>query len=100
MNAMEHGNHYQADRPVALRVLACDAAVAVQIHDSGGDQPLPETPVPDLQAKLVGDQSPRGWGLFLIKSLVDEMHVSSGGGQHIIELIMNLGGENHANPTL
>ena len=31
-------------------------------------------------------QTPRGWGLFLIRSMVDEMHVSSDEGHHTVEL--------------
>ena len=99
MNAMEHGNQYRAERPVELRVLACDIAVAVQITDRGSVM-IPAAPVPDLQAKLQGTQSPRGWGLFLIKSFVDAMRVSADEHQHTVELIMNLGGETNAKPTV
>jgi anti-sigma regulatory factor (Ser/Thr protein kinase) len=37
-------------------------------------------------------QSPRGWGLFLIQKLVDEMNVRNDDARHTIELIMNLQG--------
>ena len=43
---------------------------------------------PDLAAKLAGLQSPRGWGLFLIEHLVDEMHVRSTDTEHTVELIL------------
>jgi anti-sigma regulatory factor (Ser/Thr protein kinase) len=33
-------------------------------------------------------QSPRGWGLFLIKNLVDEMQVTSDETHHTVELIL------------
>ena len=36
MNAMEHGNNYQADLPVSIRVLASESAVSAQITDHGG----------------------------------------------------------------
>jgi serine phosphatase RsbU (regulator of sigma subunit)/anti-sigma regulatory factor (Ser/Thr protein kinase) len=96
MNAMEHGNSYQADVPVALEVCASQDAVHVRITDRGGGQAIPETDAPDLEAKLAGLQTPRGWGLFLIKNLVDEMRVTSDDSHHTIELIMYLGGDNHA----
>ena len=48
--------------------------------------PMPETP--DLAAKLAGEQSPRGWGLYLIQNLVDEMKISLDGQHHTIELIV------------
>jgi anti-sigma regulatory factor (Ser/Thr protein kinase) len=90
MNAMEHGNKYDANLPVEIDVLASDGAVVVRITDQGGGAPIPELEAPDLEAKLAGQQSPRGWGLFLIKNMVDEMNVSSDNTHHTIELIMNL----------
>ena len=49
--------------------------------------------MPDLKAKLKGAQSPRGWGLLLIKNMVDEMHITSDAVHHTIELVINLKGE-------
>lgn len=92
MNAMEHGNSYDADKPVQLQILRSRAALKVRITDYGGDASIPEAATPDLDAKLAGEQSPRGWGLFLIKNMVDEMHTQSDGAHHTIELIMQLEG--------
>jgi serine phosphatase RsbU (regulator of sigma subunit)/anti-sigma regulatory factor (Ser/Thr protein kinase) len=88
MNAMEHGNHYQPDLPVELMVLASDDAIAVHIRDQGGGRPLPQTVEPDLEAKLAERQTARGWGLFLIKHLVDEMRVATEPTHHTVELIV------------
>jgi len=85
MNAMEHGSEYRADRPVAIRVLTGDGAVRVQITDLGGARPDAEHEIPDLEAKLEGLQRPRGWGLFLIESMVDELRETSEGSQHTLE---------------
>ncbi|MDQ5852419.1 MAG: SpoIIE family protein phosphatase, partial [Chloroflexota bacterium] len=99
MNAMEHGNDYRPELPVSIRVLASEAAIAVHITDQGGNEPIPNPITPDLEAKLEGRQSARGWGLFLIKNLVDEMNVTSGTAQHTIELILHLEGDDHAGET-
>ena len=45
-------------------------------------------PEQGMAAKLAGEQSPRGWGLFLIRNMVDEMHVHQAENRHTIELIM------------
>lgn len=100
MNAMEHGNHYESDKPVAIQVLASKTAVAVRITDHGGDQTIPEAETPDLEAKLEGLQTPRGWGLFLIKNLVDEMRVTSDEHHHTNELIVHLPEKPHTSNTL
>ena len=88
MNAMEHGNHFQAAVPVTICVLTSAAALAVWITDQGGSQASSEPIDPNLEAKLAGLQSPRGWGLFLIEQLVDEVHVRSTGTAHTVELIL------------
>jgi serine/threonine-protein kinase RsbW len=99
MNAMEHGNHYCREVPVAIKVLASEMALAVCITDSGGNTPIPEPVSPDLEAKLDSQQTPRGWGLFLIKSMVDEMHIICDETHHTVELILYLKGGNRASKT-
>ena len=65
----------------------------VRITDRGS-VPVPDPIAPDLEAKLAGQQSPRGWGLFLIEKMVDEMRVSGDAHHHMLELVMHLtGGE-------
>ncbi len=88
MNAIEHGNHYQGAVPVTIRVLTSGATLAVWITDQSGNKARPTPVAPDLEAKLAGLQSPRGWGLFLIEHLVDEMHVRSTDTEHTVELIL------------
>ena len=100
MNAMEHGNRYQVDLSVEIQVLLSPTRLAVHITDHGGENPIPEPESPDLEAKLAGLQSPRGWGLFLIKNMVDDMNIHVGGAEHggvhhTVELILNLKGDDH-----
>ena len=99
MNAMEHGNHYVPERPVSIKVMASKLALSVRITDHGGTRTLPPDPgieVPDIEAKLAELQTPRGWGLFLIKHMVDEMNISSDESHHTVELVMYLKGEENA----
>jgi serine phosphatase RsbU (regulator of sigma subunit)/anti-sigma regulatory factor (Ser/Thr protein kinase) len=96
MNAMEHGNHYREDLSVEIEVLAQPEAVKVLITDHGGQQDIPMTETPDLEAKLLGLQSPRGWGLFLIKNMVDDMQVTTDKDHHTVALILKREGEDHA----
>jgi serine phosphatase RsbU (regulator of sigma subunit)/anti-sigma regulatory factor (Ser/Thr protein kinase) len=90
MNAIEHGNGNNPDLPVSIQLLQRPDGVAVRITDCGpgpGDGVEPEEP--DLEAKLDGLQSPRGWGLFLIKNMVDELNVSGDENSHTLELILH-----------
>ncbi|RZT16813.1 serine phosphatase RsbU (regulator of sigma subunit) [Kribbella sp. VKM Ac-2569] len=91
MNAMEHGNSYRADRPVTVRVYAETGRIRVEVADLGGARSAPDqAEVPDLEAKLAGLQRPRGWGLFLIKNMVDEARETGDGEHHTVELVMHL----------
>jgi serine/threonine-protein kinase RsbW len=91
MNAMEHGNRYIPEVPVKIQLLSSDADLFVRITDQGGSPvPDPDKEAPDLEAKLEGEQTPRGWGLFLIQNMVDEMRVSGNPDHHTIELVMHL----------
>lgn len=98
MNAIEHGNQNNPDLPVSVRLLVSASALAVRVTDRGG-QPLPEPEEPSLEAKLAGLQSPRGWGLFLIKNLMDEVHISSDDQSHTVELVLYLEGASDASPA-
>lgn len=90
MNAMEHGNKYREDAPVLIEVARDSRNLTVSITDRGGNQFGSDTPAPDLMAKLAGQQSPRGWGLFLIQNMVDEMQVTSDEAHHTVKLVIHL----------
>jgi serine phosphatase RsbU (regulator of sigma subunit)/anti-sigma regulatory factor (Ser/Thr protein kinase) len=87
LNAMEHGNSFRPELPAEVKVLLSEDALAVHITDFGGGKEIPISQMPDLDAKLAGLQSPRGWGLFIIRNMVDEMHLVSDETHHTIELI-------------
>jgi anti-sigma regulatory factor (Ser/Thr protein kinase) len=91
MNAMEHGNRYRPEVPVVIEVLTSGVDLSVRINDQGKSLvPDPDREVPELEAKLEGLQMPRGWGLFLIRNLVDEMHITSDEVHHTVGLVMHL----------
>jgi anti-sigma regulatory factor (Ser/Thr protein kinase) len=73
MNAIEHGNEGRAELAVTVEVVASDAELRIRITDQGGGPDMPQAETPDLEAKLAGLQKPRGWGLFLIENMVDEL---------------------------
>ncbi len=89
MNAIEYGSQGDPHVPVDLSVETTPDAIVVRITDralSGGIPTDPEAP--DLERKLAGEQKPRGWGLFLIKQMVDSMDVTSDGTTQTVTLTM------------
>lgn len=87
LNAIEHGNQYHPDIPATIKVVKTADDFRIFITDMGGGKVIPVETHPDLEAKLDGSQSPRGWGLFLIKSMADEVNFHSDDTRHTIELI-------------
>jgi anti-sigma regulatory factor (Ser/Thr protein kinase) len=99
MNAIEHGNGNRPEIPVEVEVTQNGDDIVVAITDLGGQGDHATTEggqeEPDLARKLDGDQSPRGWGLFLIRNMVDAMEVTTDGQRHTISLTMRTGGAAH-----
>ena len=92
MNAIEHGNRNDPDLDVGVQVRSDRRRLVVRITDQGGEQ-IPDAAPPDIEAKLAGEQTPRGWGLFLIEQMVDEVNRVGENGSHIVELVMNREGD-------
>jgi serine/threonine-protein kinase RsbW len=92
LNAMEHGNRYRAELPVLIEVSASEAEISVKITDEGSGPPAFHSVTPDIEAKLEGEQSMRGWGLFLIRNMVDDMNVTGDEHHHTVELILHIDG--------
>jgi serine phosphatase RsbU (regulator of sigma subunit)/anti-sigma regulatory factor (Ser/Thr protein kinase) len=92
MNAMEHGNRYNPDLPVEIAVARSGSVLSVRITDRGGAREIARAETPDIEAKLAGEQAPRGWGLFLIENMVDEVRADGDGDRHTLELITHLKG--------
>lgn len=88
MNAIEHGNNYQAGLPVDVVVAATDASVIVRVTDHGQGPEESAVTTPDIEAKITGEQTPRGWGLFLIEQMVDELRATNTGTTHTLELVI------------
>jgi anti-sigma regulatory factor (Ser/Thr protein kinase) len=115
MNAIEHGNRNQAEIPVDVEVVAVGGDIVVTITDQGGTpelagsgggraaaEPSPgaggEREEPDIARKLAGEQAPRGWGLFLIRHMVDAMDVTTEGTRHTVTLVMRAGAAEEGGP--
>ena len=89
MNAIEHGNGNNAGLPVEVRVETTADDLTVRITDRGRTR-IPIVETPDIDLKLAGEQSPRGWGLFLIQHMVDDMRQSNDADSHSVELVVHL----------
>ena len=72
INAIEHGNKGDETKSVRVEFLLDDSDLEVVVTDQGaGISDM--APDPDIDKKMAGFESARGMGMFLIRSLVDEV---------------------------
>jgi anti-sigma regulatory factor (Ser/Thr protein kinase) len=89
MNAIEYGSQGRPEVPVDIVVETTDEAIVVRIIDRALSGAVPsESETPDIERKLAGEQKARGWGLFLIKNMVDSMDVTGDGSTQTVTLSM------------
>jgi serine phosphatase RsbU (regulator of sigma subunit)/anti-sigma regulatory factor (Ser/Thr protein kinase) len=89
MNAIEYGSQGRADVPVDIEVETTAESIVVRITDRALSGSVPDdAEEPDIERKLAGEQKPRGWGLFLIRNMVDSMDVTSDGNTQTVTLTM------------
>jgi serine/threonine-protein kinase RsbW len=91
INAIEHGNRLNEGLSVGV-VLSVDAdSLEVKVIDDG--KGMKSRPVkPDIDRKMLGEEDPRGMGMFLIQALVDEAEwvVGSEGKSSYVRLVIKL----------
>ena len=95
INAIEHGNQLNEKLSVVVILSASDEALEVKVLDNGTGMSK-QPPKPDIDRKIHGEEDPRGMGMFLIQSLVDEaewVHDSKGEGSYV-RLVIRLDKEN------
>lgn len=72
INAIEHGNKQNAAMKVIVALTIEESKLQIDVHDGGKGIPG-EIKKPSIEEKLAGKDTTRGWGMFLIKSLMDEV---------------------------
>jgi serine/threonine-protein kinase RsbW len=84
LNAMEHGNKLDVSTKVAIVLTIQPDSLEVNVADTG-KQPIPaQLPQPGLPP------AHRGWGMFLIEKLMDEVQVSSEPNGNQVRMVIYL----------
>jgi serine/threonine-protein kinase RsbW len=89
INAIEHGNQLDASTKVGISLTIEDAKLEVAVQDEGTGIGLVETP--SIDQKMAGQQKTRGWGIFLMQSLMDEVAFeASPEGGNVVKMVIHL----------
>jgi len=86
-NARRHGHAANPALPIEFSLQVDDHEIHITVGDTGpGLRALP--PLPDLSSKLQGRDRPSGWGLYLIRSLANEVEfLSRSGGGLVVQMV-------------
>ena len=91
INAIEHGNRLNEKLSVGVILSAGVDSLEVKVIDDGkGMKTQPSKP--DIDRKMLGEEDPRGMGMFLIQALVDEAEwvVGANGKGSYVRLVIRL----------
>ena len=88
LNAIEHGNKLDASTKIGISLTVDKGRLQVSVQDSGGG--IGQVPVPDMESQLAGKTEPGGWGIFLIKTLMDEVSFESTPEGNVVKMIIHL----------
>jgi serine/threonine-protein kinase RsbW len=88
MNAIEHGNKLHAATRLGVRLTVDKDRLQVAVQDRGAG--IGEIRAPDIESRIEGKTDARGWGIFLIENLMDEVSFESGADGNVVTMIIYL----------
>ena len=92
INAIEHGNKFAANSKVGITLASDNTALEVTVHDEGNG--IDPKKIPKTREEPNGFPKRRGYGMFLIKNLVNEMSFAAEPGKgNDVKLIIHLENE-------
>jgi serine/threonine-protein kinase RsbW len=89
-NAIEHGNKMKPSARVSVSFTIEEAKLQVAVQDEGTG--IGQITPPSLEQTIAGKKErPRGWGIFLIKNLMDEVEFETRPGRwNIVKMVVRL----------
>lgn len=85
LNSIEHGNQLNHQLKVDIIALIESGVLTLKVIDQG------QQPLPSLELARQERADHRGWGLFLVKSLMDEVKALVSPGRNELEMVIYLG---------
>jgi serine/threonine-protein kinase RsbW len=93
-NAIEHGNAQDASRKVLIVLVPEGESLQISVRDRSTKRfsvtAAATVVAPNIEDKLAGLSNTRGWGMFLIQELVDEVEYLSSGSGNEVRMVVHL----------
>ena len=89
LNAIEHGNKLNASTKVGVSITVDGSRLQVDVQDEG--KGVGQIVPPNIEDMIEKGERPRGWGIFLIRNLVDELEFKADSdGGNVVRMIIHL----------
>ncbi|WP_027365005.1 ATP-binding protein [Desulfotruncus alcoholivorax] len=90
INAIEHGNRGIKNAAVLVTITETSTGLQIEVQDYGREH-LPTglgLKQPNLEERIAGTGKKRGWGLYLMRQLVDGLEFRKAGRYNVIRLVI------------
>jgi serine/threonine-protein kinase RsbW len=84
----EHGNKSDASTRVGIRLTVTGDRLQIAVQDRGAGPGA--VPSPDIESRMAGKVDTRGWGIFLITNLMDEVSFEANEQGNVVKMIIYL----------
>jgi serine/threonine-protein kinase RsbW len=89
LNAIEHGNKWNTTTKVGIYLSIDKTKLKVSVEDTGKGI-RGKINEPNIDNKVEGKEGPRGWGIFLIKRLIDDIKFEPKSDGNVTTMIIHL----------
>ncbi len=89
LNAIEHGNKWNTTTKVGIYLSINKTKLKVSVEDMG-EGIKGKINEPNIDNKIEGKEDPRGWGIFLIKRLIDEIKFEPKSDGNVTTMVIHL----------
>tara|TARA_A200000113_G_scaffold77475_1_gene68326 strand:- start:463 stop:885 length:423 start_codon:yes stop_codon:yes gene_type:complete len=86
INAFEHSN---SKEEIFIHFIISDDNLTVKVIDQGIGFDATQVAVPDIENKINSKERKRGWGIMLIKELMDYVHFTSDASGTTLTMVKN-----------
>lgn len=86
INAFEHSN---SKEEIFIHFIISDDNLTVKVIDQGIGFDAAQVAVPDIENKINSKERKRGWGIMLIKELMDYVHFTSDASGTTLTMVKN-----------
>ena len=86
INACEHSN---SKEEIFIHFIISDDNLTVKVIDQGVGFDATQVAIPDIDNKLSSTERKRGWGIMLIKELMDYVHFTSDASGTTLTMVKN-----------